>query len=259
MINRAAILLGLSLIASTCLGAGNPSIGRMQVALWPEYDDPGILVIYDGRFENVSQFPIKTSFLVPKGAIINDACSLSHEGQHFCQLYTVKKTEEFDQVEVYLPYPNFYLSFHFTAFDIADENRAFSYRIRSNHAIERLEVDIQQPLRSSEFHLSPTGGELKISNNENHYYYAYDDLEPGDETAFNIDYVKRDNKPSVDIKYSRMTGPKVFSSPYETQRKVRTFVYLLFASGLGGVLLLLLWMFRARLFHRGAPNEGDNV
>jgi hypothetical protein len=228
----------------------------MQVAIWPEYDDPGVLAIYDGKFEDVTQFPIKTSFLVPKGAVINDACSLSHEGQHFCQLYTVKETPDFDEVEVYLPYPNFYLSFHFTAFDIAREKRAFSYRIKSNHSIDRLEVDIQQPLRSSEFQISPGDGQLKVTNDENHYYYAYDDVETSAERVFNIGYVKHDSMPSVDIKYSRMTGPKVFSSPYETQRNFRMFVYLMFGTGVGGVILLMLWLFRARL---SSHNPRDQV
>ena len=31
------------------------SIGRMKIAIWPEYDDPGVLVIYDGRFADSSR------------------------------------------------------------------------------------------------------------------------------------------------------------------------------------------------------------
>ena len=63
------------------------TIGRMRVAIWPEYDDRSVLAIYDGKLDNASRFPLKTSFLVPKGSVINDACSLSFEGQHF--LHTV--------------------------------------------------------------------------------------------------------------------------------------------------------------------------
>src|SRR3989338_7673899 len=77
--------------AENTLGSGaatkDLSIGRMKVSIMPEYDDPSVLAIYDGRFEEVSNYPIKTSFLIPRGSVISDACSLSHEGQHFCQLY----------------------------------------------------------------------------------------------------------------------------------------------------------------------------
>lgn len=257
MTRKLVILLILLASPFSPTVSGDLSIGRMQVSIWSEYDDPGVLAIYEGRFEDATKFPIKTSFLIPKGSIINDACSLSHEGKHFCQLYTVKTTADFDEVQVYLPYPNFYLSFHFTPFDVAMEKRAFSYSIKSNHAIGTLEVDIQQPLRSSEFHLSPDDGEVKIINDTNHFYFAYRDLAAEQEQLFSIEYLKQDQKPSVDIKYSRMTGPKVFSSPYETQRNFRMFVYLMFWTGVGGVALLLLWIFRARIFPRPVPVQQE--
>lgn len=134
------------------------SIGRMKVAIMPEYDDPSVLAIYDGKFEEVSTYPIKTSFLIPKGSVISDACSLSHEGQHFCQLYkTVNKGAQ-DEVSLLLPYPNFYLSFHTPPFDVKVEKKEFDYLIKANHPIKTLEVDIQQPLRSTAFNISPPGG-----------------------------------------------------------------------------------------------------
>jgi hypothetical protein len=253
------IVVVLCLLLSPWVVADDLSIGRMQVAIWSEYDDPSVLTIYDGRFEDVTRFPIKTSFLVPKGSIISDACSLSHDGQHFCQLYTIKNMPEYDEVEVYLPYPNFYLSFHFTPFDVSLEKRAFNYPIRSNHPIARLEVDIQQPLRSTEFHISPDDGQLKVTDNQNHFYYSYEDVGKHSEKAFGIEYTKQDIMPSVDIKYSRMTGPKIFSSPYETQRNFRMVVYLISGSGVSGVVLLLLWLVRRKYLTGRQMTEGSRV
>lgn len=111
-----ALLAGCDRDAGKAPGVGRVSqdlsIGRMRVSIWPEHDDPSLLVIYDGRFEDVSSYPVTTSFLVPAGSVISDACSLSHEGQHFCQLYKTRNQGEFDEVSLTLPYPNFYLSFH---------------------------------------------------------------------------------------------------------------------------------------------------
>ncbi len=242
---RALLLLTIWLFSCASMADG-PSIGRVQVSIWPEYDDPGVLAIYEGRFKDASSFPIKTAFLVPKGAIINDACSLSHDGQHFCQLYTVKETEEFDEIEVYLPYPNFYLSYHFSAFSTEQDDRSFSHQIKLNHRVELMEVDIQQPLRSSAFSISPGGGKLKMSDGSSHFQYEFTDIAAGENRSFDIAYTKQDREPSVDIKYSRMTGPKVFSSPYETQRDFRLFVYLMFGTGLAGIALISLLLWRSR-------------
>ena len=222
------------------------TIGRMRVAIWPEYDDPSVLVIYDGRFEDASSYPIKTSFLVPKGAVISDACSLSYEGQHFCQLYKSVNRGAYDEVSLLLPYPNFYLSFHSFGFDIAAEQREFDYHIKANHPITAMEVDIQQPLRSTAFNISPAEnatnslekGTISKVKGFNHFAYQLNDISEGQESVFKINYIKDDPKPSVDIKYASMSGPQVWGSPYETQKKIKSMVYILFGSGLLGVMLI---------------------
>jgi hypothetical protein len=227
------------------------SIGRMRVAIWPEYDDPSVLVIYDGKFEEVDSYPIKTSFFVPTGSVINDACSLSHKGQHFCQLYKTTKRGEYDEVSLLLPYPNFYLSFH-TPNLAAAEQKKFDYRIKANHPIKTMEIDIQQPLRSTRFSIAPAKSMVLSQSTTtrikgfNHFAYTLDNIPEGQENVFTINYIKSDPKPSVDIKYSRMTGPKVWSSPYETQRNIKTFVYILFGSGVFGVMSMIAWLIWSR-------------
>ena len=226
------------------------SIGRMRVAIWPEYDDPGVLAIYDGRFDKASSYPIKTSFFIPRGSVISDACSLSHKGQHFCQLYKTTNRGEYDEVNLLLPYPNFYLSFHTPHLTAESEQKEFAYRIKANHHIKTMEVDIQQPLRSTEFSILPEKNmgipQATESKGFNHFAYTLDDVSKDQENIFNIKYTKSDPKPSVDIKYSRMTGPKVWSSPYETQKNIKTFVYILFASSVFGVISVVAWFIRSR-------------
>ena len=229
----------------------------MRVAIWPEYDDPGVLVIYDGRFEEASKYPIKTSFLVPTGSIINDACSLSHKGQHFCQLYKTTKKGQYDEVNLLLPYPNFYLSFH-TPHLAKTEKKAFDYRVKANYPIKTMEVDVQQPLRSTEFNVSPAKNMAISQKNAiatnvkgfNHFTYTLDNVSKSQENVFAIGYIKKDPKPSVDIKYSRMTEPKVWNSPYETQRSIKTFVYIFFGSGIFGAIFIIAWLMRSRKKNR---------
>ena len=227
------------------------SIGRMRVLIWPEYDDRNILAVYDGKFTDTSSFPLTTSFLLPKGAIINDACSLSFEGQHFCQLYTTTEQGIYDEVKLLLPYPNFYLSFHTSAIDTNNTNRSLDYSIKASHPIETMEVDIQQPLRSTEFLASPaknnaastTKGKASTKRGFNHYAYTVKNVTKGGENLFKIKYNKDDPNPSVDIKYASMTEPRVWGSPYETQKNVKAFVYILFGTGALGLLTIAGFIF----------------
>ncbi|MBI3397698.1 MAG: hypothetical protein HY026_00410 [Deltaproteobacteria bacterium] len=221
-------------------GASDLSIGRMRVAVWPEYDDPGILVIYDGRFKDEGLFPAETTFLVPKNAAISDACSLSPKGQHFCQLYKQKNAGDADEVRLKLPYPNFYLSFHINPFKEKKESKDFTYTVHMNHAADKLEVDIQRPLRAEAFKATPQASEVSEKKGFEHYLYLFENVSKGKAVDFKVEYVKKDSKPSIDIKYSPMSGPKTWSSPYETPRRVSAILY---TAGVLGLLLVigLLW------------------
>ncbi len=221
-------------------------IGRMRLMIWPEHDDAGVLVVHDGRFTDDTRFPTTTRFLVPKGAVINDVCSLSPGGQHFCQLYELFSGEDMDEAVLSLPYSNFYLSYHLPPLDPAQERRQIDFKLRANHPIEKLEVDIKQPLRSSEFNIAPAGGEPSQKKGSNHFAYRQGKLARGEERLFRISYLKPDRLPSVEIKFSNMTGPRIWGSPYDTQRQAKTMVYALFGSGLAVALAGVGWLFWLR-------------
>lgn len=263
------IAVFLAPFISGCDGAGDASgiegaskglpIGRMKVSIMPEYDDPSVLAIYDGRFEDAPSYPIKTSFLIPKGSVISDACSLSHEGQHFCQLYKTVNRGKYDEVSLMLPYPNFYLSFHTPQLDVKVEKKTIDYQIKANHPVKTLEVDIQQPLRSAAFSIFPPeiaelaqdDSSISVIKGFNHVVYKLADVAPDQENVFRISYTKSDPKPSVDIKYTSMKEPQTPGTSYENQRNIKKIIYALFGSGVFGAIAVAAWYFRSRRNKQG--------
>jgi hypothetical protein len=236
----------LPLLAANARAEDDLSIGRMRVMIWPEYDDPSILVVYDGRFTDDSKFPTVTDFLIPKGAIINDICSLSPGGQHFCQLYDISEGESYDTARLSLPFSNFYLSFHLAPIDLDTAERRLEYVIKANHPIDSMEVDIQQPLLSTRFAISPSGGEAYEEKDFSHFTYTLENIAKGEDRVFKIDYVKETKEPSVDVKFASMTGRRVWGSPYETQRNVKTIIYVVFGTGVSMVLAAMVWIVTRR-------------
>ena len=74
-----------------------------------------------------------------------------------------------------------------------------------------------------------------------HYGYVFENVSKGKAIGFKIEYVKKDRLPSVDIKYSPMTEPKTWDSPYETPR--RKWVILYVAGGVGLLFVIgMLWL-----------------
>lgn len=204
-------------------------IGRMKVSIWPEYDTQGVLVIYEGKFADKDRFPARASFIFPKGVKeLTDACSLSPQGQHFCQLYEVLQKENHSEATLKLPYADFFIDFQYNPFN-RGEKRDFEYTILSKYPIGFLEVNVQQPLRSSEFNVTPISLNETQDKGFRYLHYTYEDVSEGKEISFLVSYTKQDSRPSVDIKFSSMTQPGTLSSN-------RGFIILL----IGGVLLLVL-------------------
>ncbi len=211
-------------------------IGRMKVSLWPEYDTQGVLVIYEGKFADKDRFPAKASFIFPKGVKeLTDACSLSPKGQHFCQLYEVLQKEDYSEATLKLPYADFFIDFQYNPFP-GGEKREFEYSILSKYSIGILEVNVQQPLRSSEFNVTPAslagGGQPGNETQDKGFrylHYTYENVPEGKEIKFFLSYNKQDSRPSVDIKFSSMAQRSKYSSK-------RGFALLL----VGGLLFLVL-------------------
>lgn len=261
------MLLWLVLLCAGCSGSDRsrdelsarvPAIGRMKVSVLPEYDDPGVLTIYDGRFEDAASYPIHTSFLVPEGSVISDACSVSHEGRHFCQLYKTARRDGVDEVSLLLPFPNFYLSFHAPRPQARAGRKELAYLIRSNHRVRVLEVEVQQPLRSTAFEVTlarggATGNARTIGVVDGFDYLAYrfDDVDRNQEIALAIRYAKSDPNPSVDIKYASMRENPREAVSQESRSDARTTVYLLFGTAVVAMAALLGWILHSRRTRRG--------
>lgn len=53
-----------------------------------------------------------------------------------------------------------------------------------------------------------------------------------------------------------MTGSEVSkSSPYETQRNIKTFIYILFGTGLIAIMAVTAWFLRSRKKRQGEKTE----
>lgn len=247
-----AVLAVLLFAVSAQAGASlvqDLEIGRMRVALWPEYDSSGVLFIYDGRFRDNEAFPNETSFLLPGGAVISDACSLSPKGTHFCQLYTQKNAGDVDEVSLKLPYPNFYLSFHTDPFTngAPDGKRVLKHLIKTNHRVDRLEVDIQSPLRAEGFTVvSPAGFVRSERKGYTHFEKVYENVARGETIEIDIEYLKSDRRPSVDIKYSPMSQMGGSETPYQRQRGFVTYIYVAAGAGLVVLAGLIFAVLRSR-------------
>lgn len=175
--------------------AAGERITKLHVAIWPEYDDPRVLVMYDGEF---AQAPTdKVRLAMPRGAEIAMAGLVTPEGQHRHQPFDI--AEAGDQVEVSfdLPGTRFYVEFYYNPLK-GEARREFSFPVKLGAPVDSLQVDVQQPLRATDFAIKPPVATV-VTDNQGFRFHRnqVDKLEAGKPFAVTVAYTKSDNNPSV--------------------------------------------------------------
>jgi hypothetical protein len=152
------VTLALSLVLSAlaaisvfpAVAQGDLQIPQASLRLWPEYDDPGVLVIFAGSFADTAAFPQKVAFPVTTGArniqaTVNDAA----EG-----LLTQQWQMEGNKVTYTLPQPGFHLEYYVDR-PPSGNLREIVHTFEAPYPIESLEIAVQQPARATDFSVTP--------------------------------------------------------------------------------------------------------
>lgn len=179
--------------------AGQLTLTRLQVSLWPEYDDPRLLVLYRGEFAETQAFPREISFRIPATAEVNAAAYADDDGRLMANPFKTQ-VEGDEQVITYpIPKPSFHFEFYDDVIQGEPSGREFSFTLSLPYPVQSLQVDVQEPLRATVFQVSPVASRV-ITGTDGFRYFVYDlgSLEPGQSVQLSASYAKPDARPSVE-------------------------------------------------------------
>jgi hypothetical protein len=190
------IFAGLSAAAPAHAQGGTPApqIDNAELRLWPEYDDPGLLIIFDGTFvTNTAKFPVTVSFPLsgtPRGI---QATERTATGELLSQPWQING----DRLTYSLPGPSFQMEYYNDRSAAANGQRTIEYSFKAPYAIRQLTIDVAQPARSTDFSVTPTAQSgAPASDGLMHYALQRTNVAAGEMLAFTIRYTKSDNQPS---------------------------------------------------------------
>ena len=203
-------LLTIIALAAALLPAGaaaqeTPRFKRLEVSLWPEYDEPRLLVRQKGELADGVSLPATLRFPVPAGAEGHTACAIDETGKHLPRQWEMTSGDNpvlSYSVDKRSTDNEFYLqSFEGTG------RREFTYKVRLPGAVDSLLVEVQQPLRTTNFSVSPAAKQT-VSDKQGFQYHRFDytNLAAGQEITFTVSYEKADAKPSVERQQNAATA-----------------------------------------------------
>ncbi|MCL5958274.1 MAG: zinc ribbon domain-containing protein [Chloroflexi bacterium] len=176
---------------------GQTRIKSFKISVEPEYDEPRVLVVYQGEFDDKASFPKIVKFRLPKDAEVGQVCALSEKKEHLCQLYETKKGEDFIELSYTLPIPTFYIEFYYNPIQ-SEGAREIGFSYAHVYPADKVDVEVQQPLRSTDFSVYPNP--LSTSSDNQGFKYSnlsFENVRADQKLDLKISYTKQDKNPSV--------------------------------------------------------------
>lgn len=111
---------------------GSTRLDSLQVSLWPEYDDPRLLVLIDGVLATPGQ---TVQVPAPAGALINAVASFNEEGRLVDTPYQTSSDLEGNQVLTFTPASTSFRVEYYTPLLSNGDERTFTFSLPSSYLI----------------------------------------------------------------------------------------------------------------------------
>jgi hypothetical protein len=147
------------------------SLSSMLIEIWPEYDKPGVLVIYQMELSPTTTFPASVSLRIPTAAGDPNAVAVR---QVDGTLINIDKTRqvvgEWAIITFTTTAPEVQLEYYDPGLNKTGNARHFQYLWPGDYAITQLTMQVQQPLGATDMRISPSLGAGTIGSDTLTYF-----------------------------------------------------------------------------------------
>jgi hypothetical protein len=219
-------------------GAAPVTISTLNVDIWPEHDDPRVLIIYRGELSAAATLPYVLTFAIPASGQVNAAAYRSGDGTLIATQYEYR--QDGDRLQVTFSVPERAFQFEYYADLITGRpNRSFTATPVFPLPVESLRVAVEQPRRSSAFALTPpAAGSSTTTAGLIQHLYTVGPWPAGKRWSVRASYQKTDSAPSL----PRVVQPPAGAGPATRGRALPLWAWTALAAlALGVASLAAFW------------------
>jgi len=172
-----------------------PELANLSIALWPEFDRPEMLVIYQGLLAADTPLPAGVEFRIPARVGRPTAVAyLSEAGERLNQQYTTRIEGETLVVSFQLTTPGFQLEYYDDLPVSAGGQREYALAYTADYAIDALSVEFQVPPTARNLAVDPAEGTAQAGIDGLRYHRIdVGAVEAGETRAWTFRYDKDDD------------------------------------------------------------------
>ncbi|NMC53476.1 MAG: zinc ribbon domain-containing protein [Chloroflexi bacterium] len=167
-------------------------LSQLQIDLWPEYDLPGMLVIYRMTLSPDTLLPAEMSLRIPRAVGKPHKVAQQSMDELLYDLdYTLDTSDEWLTIRFTALSQQVRVEYYDPRLDRIDSERRFVYQWPADFDIQQLVFNIQQPDGASRFDVQPEQGVGKEGEDGMIYYtIEKQNVKAGTELALEIQYEK---------------------------------------------------------------------
>jgi hypothetical protein len=248
---------------------GEIALEAVVVQIWPEYDQPDVLVILNIQLASSLSLPAELTFQLPGNVEKPYVVAVGPTAQTVSDQnidYTYQKKGEWLEVTVTADQPAIQIEYYDPGLTVLGEKRSFAYLWPSNYATGALTVSLRVPVDTTEVTTDPQMNDVTpAGSGQTLLEWGTSDLEVNEQAPISISYVKTSDRLSI-------SGPLETGIVDEnTQGRVSLNNYLPYILGGLGVLLIVgggiyFWQtsqgkpkVRKRRRSREKDEDGENI
>ncbi len=195
------LLLIFGLLVPIRAHAQDPlSLSSMFIQIWPEYDKPSVLVIYQITLDSSTPIPASVSIRIPADAGSPYAVAEKQaDGSLYNLNYSRQISGDWSMISFTTTSYEVHLEYYDPSLVIDGSARHFEYTWPGDYAIAQLTIQVQQPLEATDMRISPSLGSGAVGN-DGLTYYTQDigAISAGQTIQITTDYQKASNALSAE-------------------------------------------------------------
>lgn len=154
----ALLLVYTLLLAGTVHAQTDLLVNTAQVQLWPEYDQPAMLVIYTLELSEDQPLPADVTVRIPASVGDPMAVAVLEETGLVTRAYTRTVDGEWAEVTLETDYPVIQVEYYDPALSQADPQRSYDFTWSADFAVDNFIFSVKQPVNAVDFSVIPSLG-----------------------------------------------------------------------------------------------------
>jgi len=184
-------ILGVLLaIPSLAVAQSAVHLATLDVKFWPEYDKPGVLVIYDFQLPADATLPVSVTFRIPAGVTVHAVAALENGGLFEVPYDGPTAAGDAQTLTLTVDKQTSYHFEYYAPIHKSGDKRQFSFVWAGEYAVDKLSVSVQQPPSATSLVGTPALKAAVETDGLTYHTAQVDGLKAGEPFNLNVEYNK---------------------------------------------------------------------